>query len=487
MRVQCISSANYSTEIVHTAMNPLQPIQHSITNSQMSGGQQLEAEGSQAHYSYSHPDSISLSQLSQSAHLALEHLSTQPNTDHQRVASLVRNAVQDGKFRLQSSNDMQVTYKTSVCPPANADTMGAAHLINNELTVQARLNDQLEYDIVSAHLYGPSEAISIDASSPPSANDLASSGLSERTHLGMNRVLLRYAVPPRETEDQCVMVIDKMPPPKHGKMSFFRTTNDLSKLPLGMETGGLSDLKLAGCERISSVEQVKSIRAALGGGPLTVLDLREESHAIVNGLPITLRGPMDWANAGLSQVDGAARESAMITELKRTKSLTLVDANYVKGKKSNPQTTELKNLNVRSEREVVTEAGATYRRVAITDHNRPSPEATDELVDIMRHCLQANESLVVHCNGGRGRTTTAMIMVDMLKNARNHSAETLITRMAKLSYDYNMTDLGSISALKRPFLEDRLKFLQAFHDYARNNPSGLSLNWTQWRAKIALE
>ncbi|EGH26779.1 hypothetical protein PSYMO_37042, partial [Pseudomonas amygdali pv. mori str. 301020] len=28
-----------------------------------------------------------------------------------------------------------------------------------------------------------------------------------------------------------------------------RATNDLSKLPSGMETDGLSDLKLAGCER----------------------------------------------------------------------------------------------------------------------------------------------------------------------------------------------------------------------------------------------
>ncbi|KPC03433.1 Type III effector HopAO1 [Pseudomonas amygdali pv. lachrymans] len=36
----------------------------------------------------------------------------------------------------------------------------------------------------------------------------------------------------------------------------------------------MSDLKLAGCERISSVEQVKNIRAALGGGPLTVLGRR---------------------------------------------------------------------------------------------------------------------------------------------------------------------------------------------------------------------
>ncbi|PAB38999.1 protein-tyrosine phosphatase family protein [Pseudomonas savastanoi] len=466
-------------------MYPLKSIQNSITTPLMSGSQPLEAEGSQSQHS--HPDRILPSLLSQSAQLALDRLSAQPNADYQRVASLVRNALQDGKFQLQPSNDTQVIYKTSVSSPAIAATIGAAHLIDSELTVQARLNDQFEYDIVSAHLRGPSQDISIDAFSPPPANDLASSGLSERTHLGMNRALLRYAVPPRETEDQCVMVIDKVPPPKHGQMSFFRATNDLSKLPSGMETDGLSDLKLAGCERISSVEQVKNIRAGLGGGPLTVLDLREESHAIVNGLPVTLRGPMDWANAGLPQVDGAARESAMITELKRAKSVTLVDANYVKGKKSNPQTTELKDLNVQSEREVVTAVGATYRRVAITDHNRPSPEATDELVNIMRHCLQANESVVVHCNGGRGRTTTAMTMVDMLKNARNHSAETLIRRMAKLSYDYNMTDLGSISALKRPFLEDRLKFLHAFHDYARNNPSGLPLNWTQWRAKIASE
>jgi predicted protein tyrosine phosphatase len=284
-----------------------------------------------------------------------------------------------------------------------------------------------------------------------------------------------------------VLVIDKMPPPKNGEMSFFRATSNLSKLPSGIEKGGLSSLKLAGCERISSVEQVENIRAALGNGPLTVLDLREESHAIVNGLPVTLRGPMDWANAGLPKAEGSARESAMITKLKRTESVTLVDANYVKGKKSEPQTTELRNLHVQSEQEVVTAGNATYRRVAITDHNRPSPEVTDELVDIMRHCLQENEAIVVHCNGGRGRTTTAMTMVDMLKNARNYSAQTIIERMAKLSYDYNMTDLDRVSAIKRPFLQDRLKFLHAFHDYAYNNPGGLPLNWTEWRKKLAAE
>ncbi|EGH25939.1 type III effector HopD1, partial [Pseudomonas amygdali pv. mori str. 301020] len=145
------------------AMNPLQSIQHNITTPPISGGQPLDAVGPQAQQS--HPERISPSQLSQSAHQALERLSA--NAEHQRLASLVRNALQDGKFQLQSSNDTQVIYKTSVSSPAIAATIGAAHLIDNELTVQARLNDQFEYDIVSAHLRGPSQDISIDVFSPP--------------------------------------------------------------------------------------------------------------------------------------------------------------------------------------------------------------------------------------------------------------------------------------------------------------------------------
>ncbi|KPW66384.1 Effector protein AvrPphDPgy, partial [Pseudomonas amygdali pv. ciccaronei] len=138
-----------SSGTADSAMNPLQSIQHNITTPPISGGQPLDAVGPQAQQS--HPESISLSQLSDSAHQALNALaSSSASAEHQSIASLVLNALLDGTLQFQSSNDMQVTYQAPICLPDDTDTVRADHLINNELTVQARLNDQSEYDIVSA-------------------------------------------------------------------------------------------------------------------------------------------------------------------------------------------------------------------------------------------------------------------------------------------------------------------------------------------------
>ncbi|WP_122386028.1 type III secretion system effector HopD1 [Pseudomonas savastanoi] len=194
-------------------MNPLRSIQHNITTPPISGGQPLDAVGPQAQQS--HPKRISPSQLSQSAHQALERLSA--NAEHQRLASLVRNALQDGTFQFQSSNHTQVTYKASICLPADTDTVRTDHLINNELTVQARLNDQSEYDIVSAHLHGSSKAISFDVPSPPPAHGSASSVLSERTHLGMSSVLSQDAVDSSSLETPLVSSPDHSRPPSQPK------------------------------------------------------------------------------------------------------------------------------------------------------------------------------------------------------------------------------------------------------------------------------
>lgn len=89
-------------------------------------------------------------------------VATQPNLDHQRVASLVRNALQDGSFRLQSSSRMEATYQASVNPPVGAHPMSIANLTSTELTIQTRLNDQSQYDIVSANLRDLLGVISIN-------------------------------------------------------------------------------------------------------------------------------------------------------------------------------------------------------------------------------------------------------------------------------------------------------------------------------------
>jgi hypothetical protein len=194
-------------------MNPLQSIQHNITTPPISGGQTLDAVGSQGQQS--HPERISPSQLSQSAHLALERLLA--NAEHQRLASLVRNALQDGTFQFQSSNDTQATYKASICLPADTDTVRTDHLINKELTVQVRLNDQSEYDIVNAHLHGSPKAISFDVPSPPPAHGSASSVLSEQTHLGLSRDISQDTLDSSSLETPLLSSPDHYRPPSQPK------------------------------------------------------------------------------------------------------------------------------------------------------------------------------------------------------------------------------------------------------------------------------
>jgi len=447
------------------------------------------AQGATAQAQADHPSKLSPSRLSDNAILGLRDAEARTDKNDQRVISLVRDALRHETFQLHSTSPERVVYKASIKPSASANVTKGNPMPASTLTLQARPTGKSGFDLLSAQLQGPEGEAFVDLarSEPTSTSTQHPVAAGGRAPSGLNRTFLNYAVPARETDGQCVMAIDKMPPPKNGKMAYFRTTADLSSLPEEMEKGGLSDLKLAGCERISSVQQVNIIREALGSGPLTVLDLREEPHAVINGLPVTFRGPLDWAHPGLGKAEQSAREQALFKDLEQKDAVTLVDAAYVKGTKADPQTTKLKGLHIQTEEQIVNSAGATYRRVPVTDHNRPSPEATDQLVDVMRHCLQANEAIVVHCLGGRGRTTTAMTMMDMLKNAQHYSAQTIIDRMAKLGYDYNMTDVDRGAGPKRPLLKDRLEFLHAFHDYAANNPGGLPLNWRQWRAKLMVE
>jgi hypothetical protein len=128
-----------------------------------------QAPGSQAQSV--HPGVISPFQLSHNAHLALDPGATQPNLDDHRVASLVRDALQDlSFFLLQSDSRMEATYQALVNSPVGANPMSIANLTSTELTIQTRLNDQSQYDIVSAHLRDLSGVISITLSAPPPAS-----------------------------------------------------------------------------------------------------------------------------------------------------------------------------------------------------------------------------------------------------------------------------------------------------------------------------
>src|SRR5881409_3483872 len=95
----------------------------------------------------------------------------------------------------------------------------------------------------------------------------------------------------------------------------FRTTNDPLKENKGEtpSTTGLSDLRASGSGEFTP----KGLKLVLARtrGPVTVFDLRQETHVFVNDIPVSWYASRDWANVGRSQnaieSDEAARGESL--------------------------------------------------------------------------------------------------------------------------------------------------------------------------------
>ena len=172
-------------------MNPINsgiPAQHYATSTNVSQPSALPGSGAQ----HSHLTKLPPAKLSRNAQLALDQLATQSNVDHQRVASVVRNALQDGALRLQSTDQIEATYQASVNLPADANPMNFANLISSDLTIKTQLNDQSQYDIIGINLDGTSlstpVSIKLSGRPPVPAHDETSSPMHQKSSLASNYI-----------------------------------------------------------------------------------------------------------------------------------------------------------------------------------------------------------------------------------------------------------------------------------------------------------
>ena len=260
----------------------------------------------------------------------------------------------------------------------------------------------------------------------------------------------------------------------------FRSTNDRPNKGSGeiTATTGLSDLRASGSGEFSSVG-LKALLPRMQG-PVTVFDLRQETHLFVNDLPLSWYASHDWANVGRTQADIEKQEAERVQSFKPGSNIDVRPGQPVKHEGGSAVTPERVTVDRAStERDVVENAGAHYVRVAVTDHACPPDSAIDEFITAVRE-LPQNAWAHFHCEAGLGRTTTFMALYDMMRNANRVSLDDIIQRQKILSEGYDVLQPPNGDDWKAPYAADRAKFVRAFYDYARANPNGQPKLWSEW-------
>jgi hypothetical protein len=285
-------------------------------------------------------------------------------------------------------------------------------------------------------------------------------------------------VPPADAASP-VLIWDVNPKLNDNLPRNFRTTNDPFKATNGQipVNIGLADLRASGGGEFTAGGL--KLLLARTHGPVTVFDLRQETHIFVNGLPISWFATNDWANVGRAQSAIEADEAARVQTLKPGSVIMVADGGV---KKSGVASNARKNVTVEhasTERDIVVASNAAYVRLTVTDHARPLDEEVDRFILAVR-ALPKDGWAHFHCEAGRGRTTTFMVLYDILRNATRVTLEDIARRQKLLGYDYDVLHPADPGDWKAPYIEDRIAFVRAFYRYARANPGGRPQLWSEW-------
>lgn len=261
----------------------------------------------------------------------------------------------------------------------------------------------------------------------------------------------------------------------------FVKPRDNAELPT---RAGLEKLRYSASAQFSE-SSLKQVLPTEGVGQIWLVDLRRESHGFVNGLPISWFAPQNQSNLDLSLSDVESQENKLLDALRNQPDHKIV-INEITDKKSGiilkstPHEVQV-NL-VESEQDFAHRLGLGYIRFPVSDHHRPLDAEVDAYVKFIRD-LPEQDWLHFHCRAGKGRTTSFIVMLDILKNAKEVSFEDIVTR----HYLMGGAELMNVSEdnednWKKQWAVDRKEFLQKFYEYAKSIDSEKIL-WSAWIQK----
>ena len=242
---------------------------------------------------------------------------------------------------------------------------------------------------------------------------------------------------------------------------------------------GLDGLRISGSSQFSEKQLTEVIRQLrpLTQGPVYIVDLRQESHGFVNGLPVSWYGERNWANRGETHRAVLADERQRLDAL-RGKVVTITRL----GKKEKDRSFSVRADTVLTEQELTARQGLLYARFTNTDHVWPAAEELDSFLRFVRS-LPADAWLHFHCEAGEGRTTAYMTMYDMLRNP-DVPYKDIVYRQCLIGGVYTPYLGKGKKSWRRPYYAEKKKMLRLFYQYVQENrDTGYAVSWSAWLAR----
>lgn len=262
----------------------------------------------------------------------------------------------------------------------------------------------------------------------------------------------------------------------------FRTTNDV--LHGNVNQTGLRDLHIAGGSQFSKLAFQK-ILSTIDEKKIAIIDLRQEAHGFLNSNAISWYAPNDAINACKTNEQIETEQTYLLDQLNK---LDIVDVYDIISKKNGyiakARAKQYVVHQVMSEAQFAEAANQNYARIYVQDTYAPSNEQVDGFLEIVKR-VPKDQWIYFHCRAGVGRTTTFMAMDDMVHNAKNVSFEDILTRQRALGGKDLEAPAKSLQKVTRT--QDRLKFLENFYNYAKENNDDFATTYTQWLAQPKTE
>ena len=248
-------------------------------------------------------------------------------------------------------------------------------------------------------------------------------------------------------------------------------------------TEGMDALHISGSEQYSE-EQFKELAGQLremaGNDPVYIIDLRQESHGFLNGIPVSWYGNDNEQNIGMNLAEVEADEQQRFGSLPGT-TITAYSADSKKARSM-----EIPVETWMTEKELAESEGFGYLRLPATDHEWADPELIDGFISFVKTLDTDHVWLHFHCHAGMGRTGIFMCIYDMMKNP-DVPLEDIVLRQAMTGSSYLLYP-GISGEKKQEKYRKKSENIRLVYEYIQENrDSDYEVTWSEWLSAYTVQ